>query len=459
MLRSIALLFVVAFALAAQSAAADMRYTLKAEIEPSAGTVAVTGTIAVPVAEDASQVSFALHRTFEISRLAIAGKHAAFAYKAIEPTPFNPATRDVVVTLPRGAARNGAVTMGITYAGKLAELPEWGAAPQGTLSMDDQVNARLVQLASYSSWYPQFGAFGRRFGVDLTVSMPKGWVAVSSGAKTMLSSANGREVTQWQSSNNFDIVISAAPNFRRVVEPAGDAAIEVYYTDMPDAVIAREAKDLGAVMGLYERRFGKTVVSGGTVRHVYAPMQRGQGRAGIARLGLIVTSEGRVKEAMANDPGYTLFQDIAHEIGHFWWNFGTGQGDWINESFAEYSSALAVRDIVSQDKFDAVIAGYRKTVAGLPADAPSLATVPADGSGFFVRYYKGSLMLDDFRRTLGDAAFFAAAHEFFEIYKSKGAVTADFLSFWKAHLGTDAAKVDDWVDSTGGLPQEGAARR
>jgi len=52
---------------------------------------------------------------------------------------------------------------------------------------------------------------------------------------------------------------------------------------------------------------------------------------------------------------------------------------------------------------------------------------------------------------MGDEAFFAAARDFFTVCKTKGAVTADFRSFWNARLGADAAKVDAWVDSTGGV--------
>jgi len=72
---------------------------------------------------------------------------------------------------------------------------------------------------------------------------------------------------------------------------------------------------------------------------------------------MIVTSEGRVLEELASDPKFSLLQDMAHEIAHFWWNFGAGQGDWINEAFAEYWSAVAVERIVSEELFQKVLDG------------------------------------------------------------------------------------------------------
>ena len=443
-------------AFGARSAAADEAalYELKVAIEPAAGTVSVRGSIAIPMQADAPQITFGLHRTFVIKKLAVNGKNAAFTYQPIDPTPMNPAARNVVVRLPTGAVRDGTVRMEIAYGGRLEELPEWGSAPDLKWAMDDQVNGRLVELANYSSWYPQFFPFGHALQIDLEVSLPKGWTAVSSGTKSDTRSSNDRAVTRWVSPRNTDIVISASPNFRRVAGRASGDAIEIYHTQMPDSVVAREVTDLTAVMTMFSDRLGETTVPGGTVRHVYSPMKHGQGRAGIARLGLIVTSEGRVLEAMAKKPDYTLFQDIVHEIGHFWWNFGAGQGDWINEAFAEYFSALAVRDIVSQQQFEAVLEKYRKQVARLPPDTPSLATVSSGGSAFLVRYYKGALMLDELRLSMGDDAFFQAARDFFQTYRSQPTGTAEFRAFWGARLGDKKTRLDAWLDTGGGLPAQ-----
>ena len=160
-------------------------------------------------------------------------------------------------------------------------------------------------------------------------------------------------------------------------------------------------------------------------------------------------------EELARDPKFSLLQDLAHELAHFWWNFGAGQGDWINETFAEYSSAFAVEQIVSEEQFQKVLDGYRRAVRELPADAPSLAQVPFDGSGFVVRYYKGSLMMDAIRQAMGNDAFAAAAREFFQTYTGKSIGTAEFRSFWKQKLADKKDLVDLWLDSKGGLPDVG----
>jgi len=226
---------------------------------------------------------------------------------------------------------------------------------------------------------------------------------------------------------------------------------------MPESFIRQEGAQIASILRFYNAILGETNIPGGSIRHVYSPKRKGQGKAGIARPGLIVTSEGLTLGALGRDPKFSLFQGIAHEIAHYWWNFGAGQGDWINEAFAEYFSAVAVEKCSSQREFRIVLDDYRKEANALPADAPPLATVPPmDPRSFVVRYYKGALMLDSLRHTLGDENFFQSSREFFQTYSGKTAGTQEFRSFWKAKLPDHSDLVDSWLDSPGGLPNSDA---
>jgi len=436
----------------AEEKAVPVSYDLKVRIEPKQGTIAVRGRIVVPVEAGAKTLQFGLHETFAIRKLLVNGRRATFSTQPGDPSPFFPATRKVLVNLPAPIASGNALVE-LEYSGRLKEIPEFGTYPDQKQAMDDQINSRLVELANYSSWYPQFFVYGHPIQPTLEVSLPKGWIAICSGKKLDEQEEDGRPVTRWSSPLDDDILIAAAPNYKRKVIPVSDGQIEIYYTQLPEEFINREGGEIAAVMGLFTQELGSTTIPSGTVKHVFSPKRKGQGRAGIARPGMIVTSEGRLLEALAKDPKFSLLQDVAHEIAHFWWDFGVGQGDWINEAFAEYWSAVAVERIVSEEEFQKVLEGYRREVSDLPADAPSLAKVPFDGSGFVVRYYKGSLMLDSIRKTMGNGSFYAAAREFFQTYKGKSIGTAEFRSFWKQRLGDTGALIDLWLDSVGGLPR------
>jgi len=443
----------------AQQEPVPVSYDLKVTIEPNLGTMAVGGNIGVPVEGGAKTLQFGLHETFAIKKLMVNHRRATFSFQPGDPSLIFPATKKVLVNLPASVPAE-MIQLEIEYEGRLKDIPEFGTHPDQKQALDDQINSRLVELANYSVWYPQFFVYGHPIATKLEVSLPKGWIAICSGRRLEEREKDGRAVTRWSSAHDTDILITAAPNYKRKVIPVPDGQIEIYYTQLPDEFIDRDGGEIAAVVNLFTEGLGGTTIPSGTVKHVFSPKRKGQGRAGIARPGMIVTSEGRVLEELAKDPKFSLLQDVAHEIAHFWWDFGAGQGDWINEAFAEYSSAIAVERIVSEEQFQNVLQRYRSEVRELSADAPSLAKVPFDGTGFVVRYYKGSLMLDYLRQMMGSDQFYGAARDFFQTYKGQSIGTTEFRRFWKGRLGDKKDALDLWLDSTGGLPEvrQAAAR-
>ena len=437
----------------AEQSSQPFSYHLNVTIDPYMETILVRGDVAVPLSDvKARTVQFVLHETFEIKQLTVDGRKVKFLSRRGDPSIFNPARQMVTMSLA-SPTTEGIVHVQVEYGGSLKQIPEFGTTENPTLAMDDQINPKLVELANYSSWYPQFFAFGQPMEVHLEVSLPEGWVTICSGRKIEDRVRDGRAITRWSSLKDTDIVITAAPNYKRKVVSGPQGEVEIYSTRLPEEFIAREGGEILAVMSLLTDGLGEPTIASGKIKHVFSPKRKGQGRAGIARTGMIVTSEGRVLEELAKDPRYSLFQDVAHEVAHFWWNFGSAQGDWINESFAEYSSAVAVEEILSEEQFSKVLEGYVNAVGALPPDAPSLATVPADGSGFVIRYYKGSLMLHAIRRAMGDAAFFNATRVFFESFRGESIGTGEFRSFWTGALGEKRDLVDRWLDSRGGVPE------
>ncbi len=432
-------------------------YDLKVSIEPDNGTIAVEGQVVVPAgAATASTLKFNLHETMEITKLLINGKPATFAYAPMDGSLPLPATRGVVVNLPPSSSQ-GDMRMDIAYQGRLQVLPEFGASPDLRYSMDDQINSRMVELAFYSSWFPQF-AFGQPVKSELTLSLPQNWISICSGKKTQHTVAAGRAITHWSSAKDVDLVILASPGYKLTQLQESGVPVEIYDTQLPETFVRQDGEQIAGVLKLYSGKLGETDVPNGVVRHVYSPKRKGQGRAGFARPGLIVTSEGRTLEGLANDPNFSLFQGVAHEIAHYWWNFGEGQGDWLNEAFAEYFSTIAVENLNSKAASDAVLADYRKQVSALPPNAPSLSTVEMmDQDSFVIRYYKGSLMLNALRHTMGDRRFFQACREFFETHRDKPTDTEEFRTFWKSKV-DQAGLVDSWLDSRGPISPADEAR-
>ncbi|MFP3951528.1 MAG: M1 family aminopeptidase [Candidatus Bathyarchaeia archaeon] len=144
---------------------------------------------------------------------------------------------------------------------------------------------------------------------------------------------------------------------------------------------------------------------------------------------------------------------LAHEIAHFWWSFGAGQGDWINESFAEFFSLLAVEEN-SKQLYHEYMSKILEEVTSLPQDAPPLSRVPFsnDRICYTVRYYKGALMLAHFKELLGDERFFEICREFYDTYHAKTVHTGEFRRFWTQRLKADEEEFNSWLDSEGASP-------
>lgn len=156
-------------------------YDLNVKILPAQGNIDVRGKIGVPVESGAKTLQFGLHETFEIKKLRVNGRAAAFLFQAADLSPIFPATRKVIVNLP--SLSSGTIQMEIEYGGKLKEIPEFGTYGDQKVALDDQINSRMIELASYSSWYPQFFVFGHPIETKLEVSLPEGWTAICSGKK------------------------------------------------------------------------------------------------------------------------------------------------------------------------------------------------------------------------------------------------------------------------------------
>ncbi len=99
-----------------------------------------------------------------------------------------------------------------------------------------------------------------------------------------------------------------------------------------------------------------------------------------------------------------VFQLFAHEAGHLWWCKGdpSGYENWLNESFAEYVSLLAVRERFDDETFEAMLERRREVSGGLPPILGLERTHPQAGTVF---YKKGCVLLHDFAEILGRDEF------------------------------------------------------
>jgi aminopeptidase N len=429
-------------------------YLMELELLPAAGQLVAAAEITLEREQYLeAELEFRLHETLTIERLEINGEPIEYTTEPNADDPQRPHSKLVRAVLPE-ELRRPRLTLTVAWSGSLTPPPPPGTADaaESRPALDDVIEAHRIELAWYSAWFPQFGVFGTTFASDLVITLPKDWIVVSAGSRVSAESLETHERSRWTSRRSSDLVVVAAPDFKLRSVTGGNAEIEIYSTRLPTSFIDREVANAVKTLDIYRELLGEARGDAHTVRVVFSPRQAGQG--GYTRPPMIVLSEGRVFAALRSDPRLSLLRGTAHEAAHFWWNFGRGQGDWINEAFAELFALIAVERIDSAERYRRTIAAYEAAVRGLPDDAPPLAQVPASnqGHGYTVRYHKGALMLSALRQTMGDEAFFDACRAFYEERAATPTGTTEFEEFWSSRLGERAAELARWLQSPGAAP-------
>jgi hypothetical protein len=121
---------------------------------------------------------------------------------------------------------------------------------------------------------------------------------------------------------------------------------------------------------------------------------------------------------------------FAHEIAHQYWGhvvkMGSQEEQWITESFAEYSSALAIKQLKGNSAYNAMIATWRANandsheVSSIPL--ANRISIPGDGRMAFLHrtyliYDKGAYLLAVLHKQLGDNKFLSFMRNLQKLYE------------------------------------------
>jgi len=108
--------------------------------------------------------------------------------------------------------------------------------------------------------------------------------------------------------------------------------------------------------------------------------------------------------------------------------------DWLNESFAEYSALMAVRELFGTGRFQNIIAGKRKRSEGMP---PIKGIKRNDERAFTVLYDKGCLVLYELEQMAERKEFIGLLRKTFQ---QKVSSTEEFVELVGAEVSNEAKK-------------------
>ena len=278
-----------------------------------------------------------------------------------------------------------------------------------------------IELNFYCAWFPVNLGYSN-FNSKFLIYINEGYNVTGSG---LVSKKKDCWVMK-QTWGGFDNVIIASNSLQSKVLKKNYLNIETDYSaeDFPEGNSDSVLMECKNVLELFEEIFGKNDST--YLKFVIAPFEMG----GYSRKNFVCL---RTKSFDLNTE-----KGIAHEIAHFWWHNASAATweDWLNESFAEYSMLVYIRERKGTAEFLRIVDEYKSRTK----DSPPIWGIERNSpDAYSVLYEKGSLILYELEEKVGKDLFFGFLKD---AVKSKISNTNDLLELAGKKLSKDSA---DWL--------------
>jgi aminopeptidase N len=277
------------------------------------------------------------------------------------------------------------------------------------------------------AWLPCEDSNSDRADFNLTLTIPKGWVAIGAGDWREVLVNNSHVIYQGNTRSPIppSLFAFAAGPFARVAEE-GDDRFSPHYVFPQDVKKGAEYLASHSVfMEWMEEKFGPYLYAKYTT--VQVPTRWG---------GMEYPGNVWLAQKIFNYPGGGV-STMAHEFAHMWFGDGVGYASWsdswLSEGFASYfgpilytlvsKTSLEEEMSVARDRWRRSRRAHGKPVIYLEFDSPEV---------FFGKYaantyQKGAWILHMLRIEVGDEMFFSSIKDYYSKHAERSASTDDLL--------------------------------
>lgn len=427
-----------------------LSYKMNLSYTPTSTYLSGVSEIRLRCNEVSSSVIFKLNPALRVTR--IDGTQGSLIYFQ------EPNTHNLHVVMSDLLEVDSEITLRFHYQGKIE--PDRGRAEVQRVSPRFAVENEYFLPPSYlysnsAQWYPQLST-SPYSPLEITISVPSDYAAISNGALKNAEEHNGRIVYTYncdQPVKYFSLLIgriNSSISYKSIVP------MNVFFYSI-DRSYAREQAELAdRILRFYEKYFGKYPYS--SLNLVLRPSPEPGGHAPAT---FVVANRvfAFVQSRIGKDPLYIPeFPEffLAHEIAHQWWGQAVGwrsyRDQWLSEGFAHFAAAEYVRSVRGDEawlKLSRIFYSWveNKTRAGPIWLGSRLGHLTEDPQAFSALLYnKGAYILLMLKNWIGPENFLACLAEFFEKYKHTKASIEDFRQTAQRHFNDDLTLFfDQWL--------------
>ena len=357
-------------------------FQLFADINPVSQTILIEGTLDLFIRDSvSSELSFRIHRQLNIDYFSVANIDT-FEVDTSGAT-FSPFSRELKFRLLQPVKAGEIIPVKFKYQGKITEWPKWGA---------NIIDPEWVELGLYFPWFPN-GSGSLPASYDLKIDCPEEYQVFSIGKINKLDNA-------WQIIQNEpinDVVIFISKDMNIVKNHLSDLQLTLCHHNLSDTILKSFSIDIDIAYRHFSNWFGSLENPNLTI--VESKREVG---GGYARTGMIVLPSFKNMDYFSNRIMYNTY--IGHEMAHLWWNKAAADSweDWLNESFAEYSSLLIVREVFGSQEFEKQLLSRQENIKDLK---PIWGISRTDSQAYYVLYHKGAILLYELETKIGEQEF------------------------------------------------------
>jgi hypothetical protein len=342
-----------------------LHYDLRLDIDPGSRSIFVSGSIAYhsPI-HRLERARFYLHRQFVLNRVEgrrVLGYQFSSPQETAEGTGFlsgeQPVYHSHASFTPQASVldiyfdpplrKNETTIIQLEYHGN---INVWPAESTSIITND------WVELGASLPWFPtQFDSGFSDLTFTLKINTPASFLAASYGRPATL---NGEWYFEWPHPTK-DIIAVAGSSLQSYSFESDTNRVYLSTSTFDQSAANQLGEDLLWLLERFSGWFGPVRPSEITL--IESPRKLG---GDYAQRGLIVISGTNQQDYL--EQREVFLHRLAHETAHaWWWEAAIGEWeDWLNESFAEYSALLAIRERFGVDSFHRLLSAKRERANG-----------------------------------------------------------------------------------------------